>query len=66
MPLITLSDTHTHSMTSLDEGWARHKNLYPTTHNQHKGQLLMTLEGFEPAIPASEWPHPRVFNHVAT
>jgi hypothetical protein len=58
--------THTHSRTSLDEGWARHKDLYPTTHNQHKGQALMPLEGFEPTIPASKWTHTHVFDHVVT
>ena len=38
----------------LDEGSARRRDLYPTTHNIHKRRTLKTLARFEPAIPASE------------
>jgi len=42
--------------TALDEGSARCKDLYPTTHNTHKKETSMLPAGFEPAIPTSEWP----------
>jgi len=42
--------------TSLDEWWARRRDLYLTTHNTHKRQTRMPPAGFEPAIPASECP----------
>jgi hypothetical protein len=47
------SDTHTLGRTSLDEGSARRRNLYLTTHNKIKRQRdSVPPVGFEPAIPA--------------
>ena len=37
--------------TPLDEGSARRSNLYPTTHNTHKGQTTVPLAGIETGIP---------------
>jgi hypothetical protein len=48
--LITLTDTLTLGRTPLDEGSARRRDLYLTTHNIHKRQTYMLLEGFEPTI----------------
>jgi hypothetical protein len=48
--------THTFVRTPLDEGSARHSELYLTTHNTHKTQKTMLWAGFEPAIPTSERP----------
>ena len=42
--------------TPLDEWSARRRDLCLTTHNTHKRQTSMPPAGFEPAIPASEWP----------
>jgi len=40
----------------LDEGSARRRGLYLTTHNTQKRQTSMSQAGFESAIPASERP----------
>jgi len=53
-PIIT--DTHTVGRTPLDEGSARRRDLYLTTHNIHKRKASMPSLGFELAIPASERP----------
>jgi len=37
-----------------------------TTHNIHDGQTSMPPAGFEPAIPASEWPQTHALDHSAT
>ena len=42
--------------TTLDEGSALCRDLYLTTQNIHKRQTSMNPAGFEPAIPAREWP----------
>ena len=42
--------------TSLDEGSARRKDIYLTTHNIHKSQTSMHPAGSEPAVPAIERP----------
>jgi hypothetical protein len=42
--------------TPLDEGPARRRDLFLTTHNTHKRQTSMPLTGFEPTIPISERP----------
>jgi hypothetical protein len=53
---------HTHSRhttigrTPLDEGPARRKDLYLTTHNTHKRKTYMLPVGFEPTILVSERP----------
>jgi hypothetical protein len=43
-------------MTPLDEGSARHKDLYLTTHNTHKRQTSLPPAEFEPAIAATDRP----------
>jgi hypothetical protein len=52
--MITLRHT-THDRTSPDDRSARSIDLYLTTHNTYKRQTYMSLAGFEPVIPASEW-----------
>jgi len=51
---ITLIDTKTVFKTPLDEGSARHRDPYLTTHNTHQKETSMPPARFEPAIPASE------------
>jgi hypothetical protein len=53
--LITLRHT-TVGRTALDEGPARRRDLYLTTHNTHKRQTTMPTAGFEPDIQASKHP----------
>jgi hypothetical protein len=52
--------------TPLDEGSARRRDLYLTTHNVHKRQTSMPPVGFEPAIPANEWPQTHTLDRAAT
>jgi hypothetical protein len=63
--MITLRHT-TLSRTPLDEWSAWHSDLYLTTHNTHKRQTSMPPAGFEPTIPASEWPQTHALDSVAT
>jgi hypothetical protein len=46
----------TNGRTPLDEGSARHRELYLTTHNTHNRQTSMPPVGFEPTISAGERP----------
>ena len=62
---ITLSHT-TVGKTPLDEGLARRRDLYPTTHNIHMRQTSMPLAGFEPTIPASVRPQTHALDRAAT
>jgi hypothetical protein len=63
---------HTHlrhttfGRTSLDEGPARRRDLYLTTHNAHKRQTSMPLVGFEPRILVSERPKTHALDRTAT
>jgi len=41
-------------MTSLDDGSARRRDLYLTTHAIHKRQIYIQPAVFEPAVPGSE------------
>ena len=68
MHLITLKNTHTHTLgrTFLDEGSARRRDLYLSTHNTHKRQISISAAGFEPALPASEWPQIHALDGAAT
>jgi hypothetical protein len=50
----------------LDEGSARRRDLYLTTHNTHKRQTSMPPAGFEPTIPASERPKTHALDGAAT
>jgi hypothetical protein len=47
---ITLRHT-TVGRTPLNEGSARRRDLYMTTHNTHKRQTSMPPAGFKPAVP---------------
>ena len=68
----SLSRIHDHTQTHLT--WrdsygrviARRTDLYLTTHNTHKRQTSMPLEGFEPTIPASEQPQIHALDRAAT
>ena len=51
--------------TPLDEWSARRKHLYLTTNNTHKRQTSMLPAGFEPTIPASEWPQAYALDRAA-
>jgi hypothetical protein len=50
----------------LDDGSARRRNLYLTTHNTHKRQIFMSPVGFEPEIPASECPQTYAIDRAVT
>jgi hypothetical protein len=50
----------------MDEGSARRRDLYLTTHNTHKKQAAMTPAGLEPAIPAGERPQTHALHRAAT
>ena len=52
--------------TPLDEGSARCRDLYMTTHNTHNRQTCMPSTGFEPAIPANERPQTFALDRSAT
>jgi len=52
--------------TPPDEGSARRRDLYLTTHNTHKRQTSMASAGFEPTIPASERPQTHVLDRAGT
>ena len=45
---------------------ARDPLPYLTTHNTHKRQASMPPVGFEPSIPASEWPQTHALDSLAT
>jgi hypothetical protein len=62
---ITLRHT-TLGRTPLDEGSARHTDLYLTTHNTQKRQTSMPPPGFKPTIPASERPQTHALDRAAT
>jgi hypothetical protein len=52
--------------TLLDEGSARRRELYLTTHNTHNRKTSMPSAGFESAIPAGEQlqTHALVYEHT--
>ena len=52
--------------TPLDEGSARRKDLYLTTHNIHNRETSMPPEVFEPTIAAGERLHTHALNRPAT
>jgi hypothetical protein len=62
---ITLRHT-TFCRTPLDEWSAWRIDLYLTTHNSHTRQTFIFPVGFEPTIPASEWPQIHTLYRVAT
>jgi len=63
----TIRHTHTRARASapLDEGSARRRDLYLTTHNTHKRHTSTPLMGSEPAIPASKRPNTHTLDHAA-
>jgi len=52
--------------TPLDEGSARNRDLYQTTHNVHKRRKFMSPVGLEPTIPASKRPQTHALDRAAT
>jgi len=54
------------SRTPLDEWSACRRDLDVTTHNSQKRQTSVPLVGFEPTIPASEYPQTHALDRVAT
>jgi hypothetical protein len=50
----------------LDEWSARRTHLYLTTYGTYKKQRYMIPKGFEPVIPAREWPQNHVSHRAAT
>jgi hypothetical protein len=63
--LITLRHA-TVGRTPLDEGSARHRDLYLTTQTLYKRQIFMSPVGFEPTIPASARPQTYGLDRAAT
>jgi len=53
-------------MTSLDDGSARRRDLYLTTHAIHKRQIYVHPAVFEPAVPGSERPQTYTLDRAAT
>ena len=45
---------------------ARRRDLYLTTHNTHNRHTSMPPVGFEPTIPASEWPQTYALDRAVT
>ena len=66
MHLITLFRKNTLGKTPLDEGSARRKDLYLTTHNTHNRQTFVPAAEFEPEIPASERPQTDVLDRASS
>ena len=52
--------------TPLDEGSARRRDLYLTTHNTHNRQISVPPVGFELTISAGERPQTYVLDRTAT
>ena len=52
--------------TPLDEGLARRRDLYLTTHNTHNRQTSMPPEAFEPTISAGKRPQTYVLHDTTT
>ena len=52
--------------TPLDEGSARRRDLYVTTHNNHNRQTSMFPVGFEPTISAGERSQINALDRAAT
>ena len=68
--LLTQKHTHTHTHTTIDrtsqdEGSARHRELYLTTHIVHKRQTVKAPDGIEPASAASERPQTQALDSEA-
>ena len=61
---VARSHTTTHH-TPLDDGSARRRDLYLTTHNTHNRQTSMPPAGFEPTISAGERPQTYALDRAA-
>jgi len=57
---------HSRCRTPLDEGSARRRDLYLTTHNTHNRQNSMPPAGFEPTISEGECPQTLDLDRAAT
>jgi len=69
--LLIVEDSWSHSNTTvgrhpLDEWSAQCRDLYQTTYNTHKRQTSLSPVGFEPTIPASEWPQTHALDRTPT
>ena len=65
--ILTLDHTHTTpGRTPLDEGSARRRDFYLTTHNTHNRKTFMPPAGFEPAILARKQPQTHALDRAAT
>jgi hypothetical protein len=67
--VISLDHTQTHTTvgrTPLDEGSARHRDLYLTTQTLYKRQTSIPPMGFEPTIPASARPQTYTLDRATT
>jgi hypothetical protein len=62
---ITLFRQTTFGRTSLDEGSARRRDPYLTTHITHNRQTSMPTAGFEPTIPVGERPQTHALSYSA-
>jgi len=54
LPLVTLNDIQTVGKSPLDEGSARRRNLYLTTHNTHNRQPIMAPVGIRTHNPSKQ------------
>ena len=68
--ILEISRPHSRSTifgkTPLDEGSARRRDLYLTTHNTHKRQISMHPAGFEPTFSVSKQPQTHYIDRAAT
>jgi hypothetical protein len=62
----TRTHTHTLGRTPLDEGSARRRDLYLTTHNAHNRKTSMPTAGFEPETPENEHPQTHALDRTAS
>jgi hypothetical protein len=60
-----ITHTDTLARTPLDEGSAGRRDLYLTTKHPQETDIH-TSAGFEPTIPASEWPQTHTLDRMAT
>ena len=60
------SHTHTFGRVPVDEGSARRRDLYLTTHNTHKRQTSMPPTRLEPTIPVDDRPQTLALDRAAT
>ena len=68
MQSVVVPPDHTHTLgkTPLDEGSARHTDLYLTTQNIHQSKYPSSPAAYEPAVPANERPQTDALDRAAT